>query len=55
MVADLHHIDCQLQAECLGCVGQSGTPLTGTGLRRDIGNALLLAIVGLRQSGVQLV
>ena len=55
MVADFHHIDSQFQTERLGCVGEGCAPLTGTCLSRNIRYAFLLAIISLRQSGVQFV
>ena len=51
---DLHLIDGSLQSEHLGSIAQGGSPLSGTRLCRHVGDALLLAVVTLRQSRVHL-
>ena len=51
----LHLIDGSLESEHLCGVAQSRAPLSGARLGGDIGDALLTAVVALRQGGVYLV
>ena len=55
LVRYLDHIYGCLEAEHLGCIAQRGAPLAGAGLGGDIGDALFLAVVCLRQGAVELV
>ena len=52
---NLHLVDSRLQPEHLRSIGQGGPPLAGTGLRGDVRNAFLLAVVALRKGRVDLV
>ena len=55
VVTGLDHIHRALDAELLGRIGKGAAPLAGSGLRGDIGDTLLLGVIGLRQGGIQLV
>ena len=55
VVAGLDHIHRALDAELLGRIGKGAAPLAGSGLRGDIGDTLLLGVIGLRQGGIQFV
>ena len=55
LVADFHLIYCGFQPEQSCGVCQGCTPLSGTGFGRDVGYALLLAVVCLRDGRVQFV
>ena len=55
MVADLHHVDLALQSHEVAAHGQGAAPLSGAGLGGQSLGAGLLGVVGLRDSGVQLV
>ena len=55
LVGDLNHEYLQIQSEVRACLRECSTPLTGTGLGGDVGDALLLGVVGLGQGGVQFV
>ena len=55
VVAHLHHIYGAVQAELLGRIAEGTAPLAGTGLGGDVGDSLLLGVIGLGQGGIQLV
>ena len=50
----LHLIHRALEAEGLRCITERSAPLTGSGLCGYVRHALLLAVVALRDGGVQL-
>ena len=54
LIADLNHIYGQLQSECFGRIGESRTPLSGTGFGRNVRNSLLFTEIGLCQCRIQL-
>ncbi len=49
LVADLHHVDRQFQAEHFTSQCQGGAPLTGTGFGGKVGGSLYHVVVGLGQ------
>ena len=51
---DFHLINRAFQAKGLRCITERRAPLAGTGLRRDIGRSFLLAIIALRDGGIDL-
>ena len=55
LIGNLHHENLQIQAQVSAGHGQGSTPLAGTGLCGDTGQALLLRIVCLGDGGIQLV
>ena len=55
VVADLDHEDLDVDAEQRARDRQRAAPLAGAGLGGDLGDALLLVVVGLRDGGVGLV
>ena len=55
LIADLYLIDGGLDAEQLGSIAQGCTPLAGTRLSGDVGDAFFLEEVHLREGGIDLV
>ena len=55
LIGNLHLIDGSLQPEQFRCIGKCRSPLAGSRLRRDVGYAFLLTVVGLGQRRIQLV
>ena len=55
VIADLDHEHLQVDAEVFGCEGDRSAPLSGAGLGRQVLDALLVVVVGLRHGGVGLV
>lgn len=55
LVGALHHEDVEVDAVMVGRLGKRGAPLAGTGLGRDLVEALLLGVVGLGERRVELV
>ena len=55
LIGDLHHKDVQVQAEVAARLAEGGSPLAGPGLGGELGDALLLGVVGLGHGGVELV
>ena len=55
MIANLDHIDGQFKSKGFGGQREGCSPLPGTGLGRDVGHSLFLAVVGLGNSRVEFV
>ena len=54
LIAHLDHIDSAVYAEFLGGIAEGTAPLAGTGFSGEVGNALLLGIIGLGDGAVEL-